>query len=107
MSFGPRVVSSGARWVNEIDQAEIVVAEQKRVGAEPKYAAGPAMDEGLAVHPGQKTCDEVVGVAILRRKSHNAIAGSDVWMARPVQRNQEAVAEHGAVVAEVGQPQRR
>jgi hypothetical protein len=45
--------------MDEIDEAEVVIAEQEAVRTDAQDTAGAAVDNGPSIREGEKTCDEV------------------------------------------------
>ena len=91
-----------------VDEAEVVVGEEKGVGAE---CAGCRRGGTVARRPcrrgGEEAGDERAWCAVGGRELDDAVAGADAGMAGSVQRDEESVVERGIVVAEEGEAERR
>ena len=76
-----------------VDEPQVVIAEEEGVSIQTQDAARATMHDGFAILGGEKSRDEVAGLAIGRRESHNFVARADAWMAGSVQCDQKITGE--------------
>lgn len=90
-----------------VDEAEVVVGQEKAVGTGAQKTAGASVDDWFAVVEGEKPSEEVARCAVCVREAHEAVAGADARVTCTVQGDEKAVAECLAIRAEVCKSERR
>lgn len=96
----------GAR-TDEVNDAEVIIAEEECVRADLHKAAGTAMHDRAPLDAGKESGNEVMWSAIGRGEPNDPIASADAGVAGSVEGDKESIAKERVGGAKIGEPERR